>query len=97
MENREYRIADKDLKLSRLRTMRLGAKPEVELHDGERLAGKLARLDAFPLLVGKQSLSLDLATASEVNIEAPQEVTVLLCTVLARQEGREVGRSSFPL
>ncbi len=96
-EDRTCRIGDKDIKLSQLRSVRLGPKPETQLADGQRLEGKPAGLEPLPLAVGKQSLRLDLAGAAEVQVEVPEEVTVLYCTVLARQEGQEVGRYSVPL
>jgi hypothetical protein len=96
-EDRAYRIGEKELKLSQLRTIRLGAKPEVQLRDGQRLEGKLSGLDAFPLQVGKQALRLDLTAASEVNVEPREDATVLYCTVLARENGKEVASSSTPL
>jgi hypothetical protein len=96
-EDRTYRIGDKEVKLSHLSSLRLGPKPEARLGDGQRLEGKPAGLEALPLKVGKQSLQLDLASALEVTVEAPEEVTALSCTVVARQAGREVGRQSMPL
>jgi hypothetical protein len=96
-EDRTHRVGDKKLKLSQLRKLRLGPRPELQLADGQRLVGKLDGLEAFPLKVGKQSLRLDLAGAAEVSVEVPEEVTVLYCTVLARQQGQEVGRCSARL
>jgi hypothetical protein len=96
-EDRTYGIGDTEVMLSQLRSLRLGPKPEARLGDGRRLEGKPANLEAFPVKVGKQSLRLDLAGALEVNVEEPEEVTALSCTVLAQQAGKEVGRFSVPL
>jgi hypothetical protein len=96
-EDRTYRLGDKEVRLSQLRSLRLGPKPEARLADGQRLEAKPAGLDVLLLQVGKQSLRLDLTSALEVNVEAHEEPTALSCTVLARQAGREVGRQSAPL
>lgn len=95
-EDRTCRIGDKEYKLSQLRSLLLGAKPQVQLTDGQRLVGKL-ELEPLSLEVGKQSLRLDLTGAAEVHVKASEEATVLYCTVVARQEGKEVGQSSAPL
>jgi hypothetical protein len=97
VEDKTYRIGDKEVKLSQLRSLRLGPKPEARLGDGKRLEGKPAGLDTLSLKVGKQSLRLDLASALEVGIEAPEEVTALSCTIVARQGEREVSRYCQPL
>jgi hypothetical protein len=96
-EDRTFRVGEKKVKLSQLRNLRLGPKPEARLGLGQRLEGKLADLEAIPVKVGKQSLRLDLASAVEVNVEAPEEVTALSCTVVARQKGKELKRFSLPL
>jgi hypothetical protein len=97
VEDKTYRIADKEVKLSQVRSLRMGIKPEARLGDGRRLEGKLDGLDALSLKVGKQLLRLDLANALEVSVEAIEEVTEISCTIVARQAGREVHRQSEPL
>jgi hypothetical protein len=96
-EDRTFRVGATEVKLSQVRSLRTGPKPEARLGDGRRLEGKPTGLEAVPVQVGKQSLRLDLAGATEVNVEAPREVTALSCVVLVRQAGREVGRHSAPL
>src|SRR5262249_11367193 len=96
-EDRGFRVGAKEVKLSQLRSLRLGPKAEVRLGDGQRLEGKPADLEALPVKVGKQSLRLDLASAVEIKVEPVEEVTALSCTFLAQQVGKEVGRFSVPL
>jgi hypothetical protein len=40
---------------------------------------------------------MDLNAASEIAVEALEDATVVTCTVVSRQEGREVGRSNTSL
>jgi hypothetical protein len=96
-EDRTCRIGERKFKLTQLRSVRLGAKPEVTLENGERLEGKPAGLDSFPLKVGKQSLKMDLNGAEEVKFGVIEEVSVLLCTVRAQQRGTELARRSAAL
>jgi hypothetical protein len=97
VEDKTYRLGDKEIKLSQLRHLRLGPRPEARLGDGQRLEGKPVGLEVLSLKVGKQSLRLDLTSALEVNVEAPEEPTAISCTIVTRQAGREVGRKSEPL
>ncbi len=97
VEDRTCRVGEKEVKLSQVRHLRPGPKPELRLDDGRRLEGKLAGLEALPVKVGKQSLRLDLADALEVNVEPPEEATSLTCAVVARQGGKELGRVELPL
>jgi hypothetical protein len=96
-EDQALRIGGKEVKLSQLRRIQLGPKPEFHLADGRRLTGMPDGLEAIPLKVGKQSLELVLAGSAEVNVEVPEEVTVLNCTFVARQDGKEVRRTATPL
>jgi hypothetical protein len=96
VEDRAIRVGEREVKLSQVRQLRPGSKPEARLGDGQRLGGKWADLEV-PVKVGKHTLRLDLAGALEVNVEPPEEVTALSCTVLSRQAGREIGRHSEPL
>jgi hypothetical protein len=97
VEDQTYRIGGESVKLSQLRKLRPGTKLEAQLSDGRRLEGKPADLEAIKVLVGKQALRLELAGAVEVNVEKPEDLTVLSVTVLARLAGKEVGRYSAPL
>jgi hypothetical protein len=96
-EERTFRVGEKEVKLSQLRNLRLGTKPQARLGDGQRLEGKLADLEAIPVKVGRQSLRLDLGSAVEVNVEAPEEMAAISCTVVAQQKGKEVRRFALPL
>jgi hypothetical protein len=97
VEDRTFSVGSKEVKFSQLRSLRPGLKPEARLATGQRLEGKFADLEALQVKVGKQSLRLDLASALEVNIETPEELTALSCTILAQHGGKEVGRFSLPL
>ena len=97
VEDRACRVGNQGVKLSQLRHLRPGPKPEARLADGGRLEGKLAELDAVPVKVGKQTLSLNLTAAIEVGVAPVEEVTSVTCAVVARRAGQELGRVELPL
>jgi hypothetical protein len=97
VEDRAVHIGEKEVKLSQVRRLRPGLKPEAQVGDGQRLEGKLGGLEELSLKVGKQTLRLDLASAKEIIVETPEEVTALSCEIVARLAGKEVGRHSVPL
>ncbi len=96
-EDRTFRINEKEIKLSQLRYLRLGAKPEVRLVDGQRVEGKLVDLESIPVQVGKQPLKVNLANAKEINVEAIEEATAISCTVMTKLDGKEMKGVSLPL
>jgi hypothetical protein len=97
VEDLTFGVGPKKLKLSEVRGLRLGPKPEVRLGNGQKLEGSLSDLGALAVKVGRQSLRLDLANASEILVDPPEDASGVSCTVVARQAGKEVARVSAPL
>jgi hypothetical protein len=94
--DRTVQVAGGSLKLSDLRRL-FGPKKRAILQDGEVLRGELMNLDAIPVNLGSASVTLDLTKAKEVRLERPGGVDGLGCTVVAFQDGKEVGRQTYPL
>jgi S1-C subfamily serine protease/ubiquitin-protein ligase len=93
--DRAFKVGNREVKLSEVRGIRQGATPQVLLHDGKRLKGKLTGLEAVPMRLGKQTLSVSLAGAAEV--KCPPETDQVSCTLLVQQGGKEVFRQSRSL
>jgi hypothetical protein len=96
-EDRPLRVGDTAVRLSELKSLRLGSSPEARLVDGKRLEGKLAELDTLPVKVGKQTLKLDLASAVELKFEPPDDLASLSCFVVARHGGQQIASLITPL
>jgi S1-C subfamily serine protease len=97
VEDQTFGVGPTKVKLSEVKGLRLRPKPEVLLGDGKKLEGSLSDLGVLTVKVGKQALQLDLANASEVRVDPPEDTSGVSCTVVARQGGKEVGRASAPL
>jgi len=97
VEDHTFRLGEKKVKLSQLRSLRLGAKAEAKFGNGDLLEGKPADLETMLVKVGKQSLKLDLAAATEISIDTPEVATAISCTIVARRGRQEVARFSAPL
>jgi WD40 repeat protein len=89
-----FRVGESAVKLSEVRRLYGGPKPRVLLANGKTLAGALAGLDAVPVRGEKQTLTLNLARASEATVESAAETPWVSFTIVARQDGKEVGRVS---
>jgi hypothetical protein len=90
--DRTFKAGDQDVKLSEVRGIRFGEPPQVLLHDSKRLKGALTGLDAVPMRLGGEKLSVSLARAVEVKCwPATDEVS---CTLLVKQGGKEVFRQT---
>jgi Trypsin-like peptidase domain len=96
-EDRACRLGDMDVKLSQLKSVRLGSKPESILTNGQRIAGTPSGLDPLSLAVGKQSIRASIAEAMAVDIDALEDPTALSCMVVAKHTGREVEKYCLPL
>lgn len=96
-EDQTFRLGEHTVKLSQVLRLRLGAKTEAELTDRRKITGGLSDLDVLPVKVGGQPLRLNLAGASQLDVDPSDAMTAVSCTVIARQEGKEVGRVGAPL
>src|SRR5262249_38221536 len=96
-EDRTFRVGAHTIKLSQVLTLRPGAIAEVQLSDRRTIKGSLSDLDVLPVKVGNQSLRLNLGGANQLDVDPSDAMTAVSCTVIARQEGKEVGRVSAPV
>jgi hypothetical protein len=87
------KVGDHKLKLSEVRSLRLKPKPHVVLHDGTTVEGAVTGLDAVPVLLGGQSLSVNLTRAAEVKF-APAAADLVWYTLVVQKGGKEVFRQS---
>jgi hypothetical protein len=92
IEDAAVRVAGTAVPLREARRLVNGAEPRVVLRDGKVVRGSLAGVDAVPVRLGDASVTLDLGKASEVRLEPPLGLKGLTAAVVARQDGREVGR-----
>jgi hypothetical protein len=97
LDDQPFKVGARQLRLREVRALRWQPKPQAVLHDGRAVAGEVAGLGAVPVRLGEQKLVLDLAKAVEVRLEPPAEVTAVPVTVVALQDGKEVGRVSDTL
>jgi hypothetical protein len=95
--DRDLKLGAESVKLSQVRRVRLGERPESLLWEGRSVAGAVAGLDVLPLRVGPQSLDVRLAGATGINVDAPEPAGVVSCAVVARQGNQEVGRLAAPV
>jgi len=91
VNDRTVQVGGADIKLSEIANMS-ATKKRVMLHEGKSLRGELKNLEAVPISLGSESVTLDLTKAKLVRLERPGGFTGLGCTVVAFQDGKEVGR-----
>jgi hypothetical protein len=96
VEDRDFQLDKRQLKLSQVEYLRLGPKDKVWLVNGSSYQGRLSGLEALPVKVGKQTLRVDLADA-EVKVETPSAEAPVSCVIVVRQSGKIVGRLEEPL
>jgi hypothetical protein len=92
VEDRSFKIGQKQIKLSEVSSLRLGAETEAVLHSGERLRGGVSGLDVVPITFGAQSLRLNLTNAIEASVSSPSEIGSLVCAIVAFTGDKEVAR-----
>jgi hypothetical protein len=92
--DRDFKIGDRAVKLSEVRSLQLKPQPRAILHDGKTLEGPVSGLGAVPVRLGGQSLPVDLATAAEVRFATAVETDEVWYTLLVRQGDKEVFRQT---
>jgi hypothetical protein len=97
IEDKTFRIGAQSIKLSKVASLRPGAKASVKLHGGKSFEGELAELETLAVRVGKQVVKLDVAGAGKIAIEQPEKMAAAACTLVARQKGKELGRLTLPV
>jgi hypothetical protein len=95
--DQSFKIGEKTVKLSEVRSLRFQPKPQVVLYDGKILEGDASGLEVVPVQIGGESQPLNLTTAVEVKVDAPGVIDSFSCTIVASRSGKEVGRLSQTL
>ena len=87
----------KDIKLSDLKSVRFGAKPQITLKDNTVATGSTAGLDAVPATLGGRPYHLTTERALELTVKpaAAAGSGSYKLTVIASRKGKEVGRAEF--
>jgi hypothetical protein len=92
---RSFKIGGRDVALGDVRNIHPGSPPSVVLQGGETIAGTLVGLEALPAQLGGQTMSVDLGSAKEVNVSAPDATEDLAYTVVVRQGDTEIYRQTL--
>jgi hypothetical protein len=94
-------VADQALKvgtttvqLAQVRRLLTRPTPRVWLREGKVLRGELGGADAVGVLLGSTKVSLDLTKTDEVRLHPPAGLGTVSATIVARRDGKEVGRLS---
>ena len=91
--DREIQLDTRKIKLSDCSRIQLQPKPIVVLRDGTTLEGRAVGLSKVAFQIGGQIVTLDLSAATLLSVKT-SSVGVVECTVIARQDGKEIGQSS---
>jgi hypothetical protein len=95
--DRVFKAGGREMELGEVQDIRLGPTPRVVLHDGKTVEGMVSGLDAVPVRLGGQTLSVNLARATDVKVTPTAETARVGCTLLVRQGDKEVFRQSESL
>jgi hypothetical protein len=95
--DREFKVGDRKLKLSEIRGVRRGDPPGVVLADGKTIDGPLSGLDAVPVRLGEQTLTVNLTQAATVEFAPAIESNLVWYTLVVRQGEKEVLRQTESL
>lgn len=92
--DQEFTIDGKPVKLSEVKQFRLQPRAEAVLADGRTLRGGVQGLADAGVRVGEEVLRLNLAQAVEAKIEPSASIDRITWTLVASQQGKEIGRLS---
>jgi formylglycine-generating enzyme required for sulfatase activity/S1-C subfamily serine protease len=88
----DLKVGKTAVKIAEVRRLLPGPRPRVWLREGKILKGELSGADSVGVLLGRTKVSLDLTRANEVRISPPAGLGALSATIVARRDGKEVGR-----
>lgn len=71
--NSEIKVANREVKLSEVRSVRLGAEPRVVFGGGDVAEGRVTGLGVISVDLGGQPLSLDISKANEIELHRGRE------------------------
>jgi hypothetical protein len=97
MSDRTFKVGDREVKFSEVRSLSLGPPPQVVLSDGKKMDGPVSGLEAVPVRLGEQSLAVSLAKAKEVKFAPAADITSIRYTLVVRQGDKEIVRESDDL
>lgn len=88
VSNQLITVGAKTLKLSEAGTLVFGAEPRVSTLAGTTLSGPIGGLNSVKCMIGDQTVTLNLARASNIHVEDPSAVYDVEYTVVAKQGGQ---------
>ncbi len=97
LADQTFRVGDRQVKLSQVRSIDLAAAPRVVLHEEETIEGTVSGLDTVPVQLGGQTLKMDLTKATQAQFAPAVESKLLWYTLSVRQGDKELLRRSESL
>jgi hypothetical protein len=92
LTDRAVKVGDREVKLGEVRGIQFNPGPRVLLQDGKEVEGPVSGLDAVPVRLGGQLLTVDLGKAVEVKFASAPEAELIWYTLVVRQGDKEVLR-----
>jgi hypothetical protein len=99
LTDRAFKVGGREVQLSDVRSVHFGPAPKAVLAGDRELAGPVTGLEAVPVRLGGQSVTVDLGKAAEVKFAPAPEANLLWYTLRVRQGDKEVLRrcESLPI
>jgi WD40 repeat protein len=95
--DRTFTAGGREVALADVRTIWPGSPARVSLRDGTTISGGLSGLDAVPVRLSEQTLSVDLNGMREVSVTPVGHSDRVACTLVVRQGEKEIYRQSHGL
>jgi hypothetical protein len=92
---RSFKVGGRELALGEVRSIRPGSPSTVVLQGGDTITGALVGLEAVPARLNGQTMSVDMASAKEVNFAEPDQGDNVVYTLVVRQGDTEVFRQTL--
>jgi hypothetical protein len=97
LTDRAFKVGDRELKLGEIRSIQFQPGLKAQLLDGKEVEGPVTGLEAVPVRLGEQAVTVDLGKAIEVKFTPAPEADLIWYTLLVRQGNQEVLRQSESL
>jgi hypothetical protein len=95
--DRTFKAGGREVALADVRTISPGSSARVSLRDGTVINGALSGLDAVPVRLGEQTLSVNLGDMKMVEVAPVGQSERIACTLVVRQGDKEIFRQSESL
>jgi S1-C subfamily serine protease len=92
VEDAEFTVGGKAVKLSAVRKLEVGPKVVATLADGKTLEGAVGGLGAVEIRLGEQRVKLDLTKANQITFRVPDEVASVSATLVVTIDQKEIAR-----